>query len=143
MRNILEINRSVKKIYDWLDEQIASNRNLIGGCKACGRCCDFERFDHILFVTTPELIYLKTSLSCDLKKMTGSICPYNIEGKCSVYDYRFTACRIFYCSADKELQYRLSASVSKQLKLLCDKLNIPYYYCDLKTALNIKMPALI
>ena len=49
----------VVEIYAWLDSQI---KNLNGDCSACGDCCDFAAYDHKLFVTTPELIYLKENL---------------------------------------------------------------------------------
>jgi len=63
-------------------------------------------------------------------------CPYNIEGKCTVYEYRFTACRIFCCSADADFQSELSETVLKKLKSLCEEFQIPYCYNDLAFALN-------
>ena len=50
MNNASKITDRVRLIYDWLDERVASNKNLIDGCNACGRCCDFNTFDHLLFV---------------------------------------------------------------------------------------------
>jgi Fe-S-cluster containining protein len=127
----------VAEIYDWLDKQIASNKNLLNGCKACGQCCDFEKFDHLLFVTTPELIFLRQKLNAkDLKKMSSAVCPYNENGKCSVYPHRFAGCRIFFCKTNSICQSLLSETVLRQLKGICEEFNIPYYYCDLKTALN-------
>jgi len=141
-------NRLLKKvaeIYDWLDLQIGRNKDLSGTCEACGKCCHFDvpapdceqGFDHRLFVTSPELMYLTAKLGTEnIKRMPASRCPYNISGKCCVYEYRFSGCRIFCCGADKDFQSRLSESALEKLKLICTEFQIPYRYTDLATALN-------
>ena len=135
----------VAEIYTWLAAQIRDNNKLTGRCDACGKCCDFggpapdaeQGFDHRLFVTPPELMYLAESLSPEnIKSMPTNRCPYNIDGKCTVYEYRFASCRIFYCNADVDFQGRLSESVLEKLKSLCTEFQIPYRYTDLAAALN-------
>ena len=124
----------VAEIYAWLDSQI---ENLKGDCSACGNCCDFATYDHKLFVTTPELIYLKENLDKKtIKKMPTDVCPYNIAGCCSTHPHRFAGCRIFYCKADPELQSKLTEQTLTKLKSLCTEFEIPYHYTDLKTTLN-------
>jgi len=133
-------NRLIKKvaeIYKWLDLQINSNSELAGLCNACGKCCEFGSFDHRLFITTPELMYLAANLGAEnIKPMTGRKCPYNIDGRCTIYEYRFAGCRIFYCKCDKNFQSELSESALKKFKSLCTEFQIPYRYSDLATALN-------
>ncbi len=129
--------QKVAAIYDWLDEQICSNVNLAGHCDACGRCCDFEAFGHRLFVTPPELIYLAENLEGrNLRQMHTSRCPYNNEGKCTIYEYRFTGCRIFCCRGDADFQSRLSESALAKLKSICTELQVPYLYLPLNLALS-------
>ena len=129
--------RKVAEIYDWIDQQLASHGNLAGQCDACGRCCDFDTYDHRLYVTGPELMYLAEGLNVEkLRPMPSGRCPYNIDGKCSVYEYRFAGCRIFCCKGDVDFQSRLSEAVLKKLKSLCTELGIPYLYRDLASALN-------
>jgi len=139
--------QKVAEIYTWLDAQIRDNNKLTGQCKACGKCCDFggpapeseQGFDHLLFVTPPELMYLAEGLSPEnIKSMPRNRCPYNIDGKCTVYEYRFASCRIFYCSADADFQSELSESALKKLKSLCTEFQIPYRYTDLASALNTR-----
>ena len=128
--------RKVAGIYDWLDLQIAEHRDLAGCCGSCGRCCDFAAFDHRLFVTVPERMYLAANVSPkEIKPMPAGRCPYNIAGKCTVYKYRFAGCRIFCCKGDKDFQSELSESAVKKFKSLCTELQIPYRYSDLATAL--------
>ncbi len=135
--NTKQLIAKVAEIYDWLDSQIRKSADLAGKCNACGTCCDFHTFGHHLFVTTPELMFLAANLGVEnIKQMHTSQCPYNIDGKCSVYEYRFASCRIFYCRADKDFQSTLSESALKKFKSLCSQLNIPYRYNDLAAALN-------
>ena len=137
--------QKVAEIYNWLDTQIRDNNKLTGRCDACGKCCDFggpapgleQVFDHRLFVTPPELMYLTANLGAEnIKLMPTNRCPYNIDGKCIVYEYRFASCRIFYCKADVDFQGELSESALEKLKSLCTEFQIPYHYTDLADALN-------
>jgi hypothetical protein len=132
-----QLIKKVAEIYDWLDSQIESHRNLAGSCKACGKCCDFENFDHKLFVTSPELIYLSANLHGEnLKPMKTSRCPYNVDGRCTIYECRFAGCRIFCCNGDADFQNGLSESAIKKFKSLCDEYQVEYRYSELATALN-------
>jgi hypothetical protein len=63
-------------------------------------------------------------------------CPYLEDGKCTVRNYRFAGCRIFFCKADKDFQNNLSEKTIEKFKALCDKFNFPYRYVDLSTSLN-------
>jgi hypothetical protein len=143
VRSKSQLIKKVAEIYGWLDLQIANNSDLAGACDGCGRCCVFDdsaseqNFDHRLFLTTPELMYLTANISSEgIKSMTTSRCPYNINGKCSIYEYRFSGCRIFCCRGDKDFQSRLSESALKKFKAICEEFDIDYRYIDLATALN-------
>jgi len=135
MKNNPELIKQVKQIYDWLDTQIKNNRRVKDSCHACGKCCSFEEFGHRLFITTPEL-YLLNSTVKETRSMTTDTCPYNKDGKCSIYKHRFAGCRIFFCKADKNFQSVLTENALKKLKQICRQFNIPYRYMDLKTALD-------
>jgi len=125
---------AVAQVYDWIDSQISQNP---AQCQACGKCCDFESYDHHLFVTSPELIYFAAKLDPDkIKPMPSGRCPYNIDDRCTVYPYRFAGCQIFSCKADKDFQSRLSTQAIEKFKSICNRFNIPYRYTDLATALN-------
>lgn len=127
----------VAEIYAWLDSRIRHSDDLTGSCRACGDCCDFDAFDHRLFVSTPELIYLAENLGTEnIRAMTTGRCPYNVDGKCGVYEHRFAACRIFCCKGDADFQSELSESVLARLKSTCTEFQIPYRYLDLRAALN-------
>jgi Fe-S-cluster containining protein len=143
----------VHEVYGWLDSRIQQAADLAGVCDACGKCCNFagtaavsvqgpapaseQGSNHLLFVTTPEVMYFAASLRDEnIKPMLTHWCPYNISGKCSVYQHRFAGCRIFCCKADTDFQSGLSESAIKKFKSICTELHIPYRYTDLATALN-------
>ena len=127
----------VAEVYEWLDLQIRSGGNFAGSCRSCGDCCDFDRFDHRLFITPPEIMYLAANLGAEnIKPMPGGRCPYNVDGRCTIYEYRFSGCRIFCCNADADFQSRLSETVLQKLKSICVEFQIPYRYADLSAALN-------
>ncbi len=132
-----QLIKKVAEVYDWLDSQVESHRDLAGRCEACGKCCDFESFDHKLFVTPPELAYLSANLCGEnIKPMKTSRCPYNIDSKCTIYKYRFAGCRIFCCNGNADFQSSLSESAIKKFKSLCSEYQVEYRYDDLPTALG-------
>lgn len=128
----VSICNQVAQIYAWLDENI---KNLDLNCSACGKCCNFDSFGHKLFITTPELLYFYENVK-PLRKMTGQSCPYMENKKCTARDFRFAACRIFFCKADTEKINKLSEQTIEKFKALCDEFDLPYRYVDLATALN-------
>jgi Fe-S-cluster containining protein len=123
---------AVEKLYNWIDQQVENT----GDCKACGDCCDFEKFDHRLYVTSVELAYFTEKMKHDLRKMDTTVCPYRVEGKCTVYPYRFAGCRIFACGRNADTESSLSEETLGKLKQIGEEYEIPYRYTDLKTALN-------
>ncbi len=137
MKTNRRIVNKVREIYGRLDSQTRDQANLAGVCRACGKCCDFGEFDHRLFVTPPELMYLSAKMGAEnIMPMPTSRCPYNIDGKCTVYEHRFAGCRIFCCKGDADFQSKLSESALEELKALCTEFEIPYHYTDLAGALN-------
>lgn len=133
MNDTVLLTEKIEDIYNWIEKELKSNNV---SCESCGRCCDFVNYDHRLYVTSPELIYFKEKLGTkNIKSMTDGKCPYNIDGKCSVYQYRFAGCRIFNCKSDRDLQSELSEQAIQKFKDLCSQFDIPYRYAELTAAL--------
>lgn len=134
MKNHSQLISDVQAVYDWLQGELAA---LVQPCTACGECCDFDAFGHRLYVTTPELIYFQHFLGPEIKEMTAGVCPYRIDGKCSVYPYRFSGCRIFSCKGDAEKENAICEQAVSKFKDLCDQYKLPYRYLYLKDGLAI------
>jgi Fe-S-cluster containining protein len=132
-----QIIATVSEIYNWIEVQQFVNEEIVGQCVACGKCCDFEQYDHRLYVTTPEIIYFVEKIGKEnIRQMTKSNCCYQIDRKCSVHAHRFSGCRIFCCKGDAGFQSELTESAIKKFKALCAELQIPYRYAELPTALK-------
>jgi len=137
LKNNPKILFEVERVYNWLASEIAAQPESAGNCRRCGECCDFDSFDHRLFVTTPEIIYFRAKLpDGNIRPFNGGRCPYNLKGKCTVYEYRFAGCRIFCCCGDPDFQSQLSEKAVSRFKSICEKLRIPYRYMDLPTAMS-------
>jgi hypothetical protein len=73
-------------------------------------------------------MYLAAKLGGEkTEPMNAGRCPYNIAGKCSIYEYRFAGCRILS---------GLSESAVQKFKSACTELGVRYEYLHLPTALN-------
>jgi Fe-S-cluster containining protein len=131
-----QILSEVASLYAWIEAQLAIDSKRSGRCRACGACCDFAAYDHRLYVTPPELIYLAHGLQASrLALMTTGRCPYQKDGKCSVHEHRFSGCRIFCCDGDSGFQSELSEAVIRGLKAICERFEVPYRYAELSVAL--------
>ncbi|MCD4830273.1 MAG: YkgJ family cysteine cluster protein [Anaerohalosphaeraceae bacterium] len=133
-----EITRKTRQIYDWIDKEVDSLQN---SCESCGKCCDFADFGHKLYVSPPEMVYFAQNVT--VLPMTKSICPYQKDGLCSVYEHRFAGCRIFSCGKNAEAradlaekQAILSEKALGKFKDICITHDLDYFYTDLATALN-------
>ncbi|MBC8481182.1 MAG: hypothetical protein H8D47_00760 [Planctomycetes bacterium] len=126
----------VAGVYDWLDGQLAADGGIVGECGMCGECCDFEKYGHRLYVSTPEMIYFQQNTEGAIKRMDGGWCPYNVVGKCSVYGQRFAGCRLFGCKGDGEAQRRLSEECLGKFKGICEEYGVPYRYKELSIFFN-------
>lgn len=134
MKKVDQVIQCVGTIYQWLENELAA---LGQSCTACGKCCDFESFGHRLYVTTPELLYFQRFVGPDIRPMATGICPYRIDGKCTVYSYRFAACRIFTCKGDAEKENAVCEQTLRKFKELCKAHEIPYHYVHLQAGLEM------
>jgi hypothetical protein len=127
----------IAALYEWIDARLRQHGQQAGRCHACGACCDFATYDHRLFVTPPELLYLASRLNTKtLKSSDGTRCPYREDGRCTIHAYRFAGCRIFCCNGDPTFQSELSEATLKKLKATCERFGLPYHYRELGEALR-------
>ncbi len=129
-----QIIKEVDAVYRWIDAQVSGMER---SCRACGQCCDFDTFGHRLYVTTPELLHFQHVVGPEIKPMPAGVCPYRKDGKCTVYPYRFSGCRIFACGGDSEPQNLLSEQAIAKFKAICVTHEIPYQYMYLKAGLEM------
>ncbi len=131
-----QLNQAVDEIYKWLDDQL-STVTANNECSACGRCCNFKAYDHRLYITAAEFVRFVDGIGAEnIKPMPNGVCPYQTDGKCSVYSHRFAGCRIFNCKVDPGIQSKLSEEALTKLRAACDNFGFAYKYMELSDALN-------
>jgi Fe-S-cluster containining protein len=131
------IIEEVGDVYRAIDNRLENALPANISCKACGCCCDFKKYGHRLYVTTPEIMYFNHYVNVK-KLMTEGVCPYqSSDNICEIHPYRFSGCRIYLCDADKELQSQLSEFALSRFRQICDKHHIEYRYTELSKALEL------
>ena len=84
---------------------------------------------------TPLVIPPKRGQTPLIPEMPGGVCPYRVDGQCSVYPYRFAGCRIFTCGGDAERENQCCETVLRRFKALCRRDNCAYRYLPLAAGL--------
>lgn len=130
----LKIFEEVEQVYTSIERRIEVEN--VPGCKQCGSCCDFGKYGHRLYISTPELMYFRHYVPKG-EVMNNGTCPYQIENKCTVHKYRFAGCRVFCCRMGEDLQSEMSEFAIRRFREICDKYDIAYQYCDLEQALKM------
>ena len=122
-----EITEAMRCFYADLEYRIAAHQP---ACQCCGQCCQFHRYGHRLFGTSLELCYyLSAGLPCPPLQVNA--CPYLLEQKCQIRDYRLLGCRIFHCQPHaQEWQSELMEFALRRLRTMHEQFEVPYVYAD-------------
>lgn len=114
-------------LYKELDEELA---RLDPECRACGKCCDFDNFDFVLYTSGIEANYILSRTTHLRSPGPGkNICPFLQDGKCTVRDLRAVGCRTFFCTfEDKEVLHEIHNRYLKSLKDLSEKSGLEWDY---------------
>ncbi len=134
MKTDEQIAAEVESVYRWIESEIAQTQAHSTPCRQCGQCCDFEAYDHRLYVTSAELVHFLTRTGHKVPESTGSTCPYNIDGLCTVHQWRFAGCRIFICSGNPQVQARISEEAIRRFRQICERFSLEYRYVNLLQA---------
>jgi Fe-S-cluster containining protein len=124
-------------------------------CRACGQCCRFGQFGHVLYLTSAELVHVVFSLRSDPayqpiiaraaeaveRMLTAEFCPFQQEGLCTLRTIRPLGCRLFFCQPGNEIWgVELLEFFHKQLKNICQMRCLPYAYVEWTTAVKHIIP---
>ncbi|HRK31181.1 MAG TPA: YkgJ family cysteine cluster protein [Tepidisphaeraceae bacterium] len=130
-------------------------------CEQSGKCCRFDEYGHLLFVTTAELAVFRESLVAEERAggnespdkpqgrlallaagevgrtaNPGGACRYQSRNLCTVHSIRPFGCRVFFCDTTaagwQETQYQ---RFHAQIKLLHEELGIQYLYVEWRQGL--------
>lgn len=132
-------------------------------CWASGRCCNFEKAGHLLYVTGLEAAYTVAGLrawrgeraaaatraepgagcAAPLAGASGSEgCRFQAGNLCTVHGIKPMGCRVYFCDASaQEWQQRLSEHGLKQIRGIHDRRRIEYRYGEWRMMLGALMRA--
>ncbi len=120
---------ALRALYAELDGEQA---HLAPRCRACGDCCDFDRFGHRLYVSTAELALLTRQAPPSPAALAQGRCPYQTAGQCAAREGRTLGCRVFHCRGEgASIENRRYESRHEQIAALHRTHCIPYLYGDL------------
>jgi Fe-S-cluster containining protein len=123
---------ALEAVYEMIGDQIKARGP---ACWASGRCCNFEKTGHRLYVTGLEAAYTVTRLETPLAaeaiaaaRARGD-CPFLAANLCSVHTIKPLGCRVYFCDRSaQEWQQELSERALTQVRQLHDRYEIPYRY---------------
>lgn len=125
-------------------------------CWASGRCCNFERYGHRLYVTGLEaastLLFAASrpptahppapeprGLSLpqiDAAQASGG-CPFQARNLCSVHEGKPLGCRVYFCDqSSQSWQHELSEELLGQIRGLHERHGVPYRYGEWRQMLR-------
>lgn len=126
-------------------------------CWASGRCCNFEKAGHQLFVTGLEAAYTVSKLSDRpatgslpqlgersapltpeslASALAGGTCPFLAGHLCGAHAMRPLGCRVYFCDRSaQQWQQDLSERMLSLLRTLHDEHGIEYRYGEWRSML--------
>lgn len=113
-------------LYQRLENEL---KQLNPGCTMCGTCCNFSKFDHVLYTSSIEVSFIKRNVEIPQFDISDNICPFLKDNQCSIRNFRTLGCRIFYCNSDyKEISQDVYEKYHRRVKDLYKNYNIPWKY---------------
>jgi Fe-S-cluster containining protein len=110
-----------------------------GDCRACGRCCRFDRMDHRLYASVGEIAYLLLR-----ERPAGGAggqgrCPYQVEPYCMAREHRPLGCRSYFCRPPEAVEAGREAyeRFHRRVRALHGGHGLPYGYVELTGALRL------
>ncbi len=119
-------------LYEELDREI---ERLGVRCQLSGRCCRFDEWGHMLFVSWVEAKLLAAEPPSSAR-LTSGRCPYQVGNLCTAHARRPLGCRVFFCDPTyQEVMAELAERYHDRLKRLYLKYGLPWRYGPLHTML--------
>ncbi len=131
-----ENNTDIIEIYKKLDAELAS---INPGCNACGTCCHFNDFDHVLYASTIETDYIRENVEVPSFDHDKNVCPFLIDNQCSIREHRTLGCRVFFCNPQyKETLQEIYEKYYTMIKDLAIENKVEWHYAPMMKLLKEK-----
>ena len=136
-----EIAGALESIYARASSEIASRGP---ACWASGRCCNFERTGHRLYVTGLEAAYALARASrsvtladIDAARARGG-CPFQEQNLCGIHTIKPVGCRVYFCDRSAQSWQRdLCERLVADIRELHDAHQVEYRYGEWRAMLSM------
>lgn len=157
------IATQLEAIYAHVTNQITARGP---ACWASGRCCNFAKTGHLLYVTGFEAAYTLLRLGTTteapspptnaaramaLSQLSASTlalaqargdCPFLHNNLCGAHTIKPLGCRVYFCDRSAQTwQHDLTESGLQRLRALHDTHDIPYRYGEWRSLLSLVLAA--
>jgi len=139
-RNV-DVRRQITAIHDEVADRI-NDRGRV--CTASGRCCNFERYGHRLYVTGLETAMTLDAIpvvraikagDIELAQQAGT-CPFVVSRLCGVHPVRPVGCRVYFCDPSAKIWVNeLAEFAADAVKRVHDDFGIEYRYTEWRALL--------
>ncbi len=141
-----DIDAALRSAHALVAERVAASRPV---CTASGRCCDFGRAGHDLFVTGLEVAWTLDRIPAARSITAGDVdaatargdCPFLVAdgsvGRCGVHPARPMGCRVYFCDPTRERFVQdLAERGATLVRALHDRFGVPYVYAEWRALLR-------
>lgn len=134
-----EVVGALEAIFADAAAEIARRRPV---CEASGRCCNFEKWGHRLYVTGLETAYTITRAGAPTPDALAAAraaggCPYQVLKLCGVHRDKPLGCRLYFCDPTAQgWQVELYERLMTSLRDLHDRFAIEYRYGEWRDMLD-------
>jgi Fe-S-cluster containining protein len=124
----------LSKLYKELDEVLSEQAP---ECRACGQCCHFEDFGHVLYASSLEVDYLLRGAGSPKRPIKKEVCPYLVDNLCTAREHRTLGCRLFFCQEGWQTTSQdIYETYYRRIKELAIKYQLEWYYAPMVSALG-------
>lgn len=133
----------LEAIYEHVAREVARRGP---ACWASGRCCNFARAGHRLYVTGLEAAYVECRLVPGSRLAEGAVaaaracggCPFQEGNLCGVHAARPLGCRVYFCDRSSfAWQGALTEAALADVRALHDRHALPYRYGEWREMLEL------
>ncbi|MBX3404962.1 MAG: YkgJ family cysteine cluster protein [Phycisphaeraceae bacterium] len=110
-------------------------------CWASGRCCNFEKTGHLLYVTGLEAAYTVVNsrdrhAALSLPVLKGPGCPFQSGNLCGVHEIKPLGCRVYFCDRSaQQWQNDLNERLLAEVRAIHDRHGVEYRYGEWRAML--------
>jgi len=135
-----DVDAALRDLYAAIDGDIAARNPT---CWLSGKCCNFDTYEHRLYVTALEAAWVIRQLddaqrdalrARDPTALDG--CVFQRNGLCGVHAIRPLGCRVFFCDPSATWQNEVYETHLRRLRDLHEQFGVPYAYMEWRAALS-------